>query len=223
MDILTNIQRQLLLQIPQVKDSLQFYLTGGTALAHFYLQHRRSEDLDFFTALPEIIPVFSVNLEKYLKAKGYQLKRHRGADTFIELEVLSGQESVLIHLAQDAAFRFQPTITAAEYPGLNIDNLEDIAANKLLALFGRAMLRDFIDVYFLITQGRFSKKQLIDLAGKKDPGFDLYWMGVALERIHSFDQKSVDMLLLVEKADFRGIRSFYVEWLKEIAGLIKGV
>jgi predicted nucleotidyltransferase component of viral defense system len=25
-----------------------FYLTGGTALAAFYLNHRKSEDLDFF-------------------------------------------------------------------------------------------------------------------------------------------------------------------------------
>ncbi len=26
-----------------------FYLTGGTALAEYYLQHRLSEDLDFFS------------------------------------------------------------------------------------------------------------------------------------------------------------------------------
>ena len=25
-----------------------FYLTGGTALAEYYLHHRKSEDLDFF-------------------------------------------------------------------------------------------------------------------------------------------------------------------------------
>jgi len=33
------------------RSSLQsnFHLTGGTALAAFYLQHRYSEDLDFFT------------------------------------------------------------------------------------------------------------------------------------------------------------------------------
>ena len=28
--------------------SSRFYLTGGTALAEFYLKHRYSEDLDFF-------------------------------------------------------------------------------------------------------------------------------------------------------------------------------
>lgn len=30
------------------KLGLPFYLTGGTALWHFYLNHRYSEDLDFF-------------------------------------------------------------------------------------------------------------------------------------------------------------------------------
>ena len=29
-----------------------FYLTGGTALAEFYLRHRLSEDLDFFSDEP---------------------------------------------------------------------------------------------------------------------------------------------------------------------------
>ena len=32
----------------------------------------------------------------------------------------------------------------------------DIASNKLLALFGRATLRDFVDVYFLTQKKYFS-------------------------------------------------------------------
>lgn len=221
MNILTNIQQNLLREISQVRDSRQFYLTGGTALARFYLGHRCSEDLDFFTGFPDIITPFSVNLEKHLNEKGYRVKRLRGVSSFIELEVISGQEGVLVHLAQDAAFRLQPLKSFEECPGLNIDSLEDIAANKLLALFGRAMLRDFIDVYFLVNKGGFSKKKLTDSAAKKDPGFDLYWLGVALERVRSFDQKAVDMLLLIEKIDFSDIRDFFTGWLKEIAGIIK--
>ena len=27
----------------------KFYFTGGTALSHYYLQHRYSDDLDFFS------------------------------------------------------------------------------------------------------------------------------------------------------------------------------
>ena len=32
-----------------------FFLTGGTALSAFFLEHRYSEDLDFFTAVTAIL------------------------------------------------------------------------------------------------------------------------------------------------------------------------
>ena len=48
--ILTVRQQQLLRLFssnPNIKE--HFYLSGGTALAEYYLHHRYSEDLDFFT------------------------------------------------------------------------------------------------------------------------------------------------------------------------------
>ena len=48
--ILTKNQQLLLNEIGKNKAiSEAFYLGGGTALAEFYLKHRLSEDLDFFT------------------------------------------------------------------------------------------------------------------------------------------------------------------------------
>lgn len=55
MEILTPFQKELLKAIGDSKLADNFYLTGGTALAAFYLQHRYSEDLDFFTADPKMI------------------------------------------------------------------------------------------------------------------------------------------------------------------------
>ena len=47
--ILTERQRQLLNLLSQESYIQQnFYLSGGTALAEYYLHHRLSEDLDFF-------------------------------------------------------------------------------------------------------------------------------------------------------------------------------
>ena len=37
-----------------------FYLTGGTALAEFYLKHRYSEDLDFFSE--QEVDILSLNV-----------------------------------------------------------------------------------------------------------------------------------------------------------------
>src|SRR3989344_1410211 len=48
--ILSDNQRRLLtLLSEEVQICQSFYLSGGTALAEFYLQHRLSEDLDFFS------------------------------------------------------------------------------------------------------------------------------------------------------------------------------
>lgn len=48
--ILTPNQRRILEYAAADPVIVQkFYLTGGTALSEFYLQHRLSEDLDFFT------------------------------------------------------------------------------------------------------------------------------------------------------------------------------
>ncbi len=65
--IITNLQREILLissQIPMIK---MFYLTGGTALANFFLGHRKSYDLDIFTVeTNELVRILQL-LGKFLK------------------------------------------------------------------------------------------------------------------------------------------------------------
>ena len=49
----SEAQREVLVQLvthPVIEGS--FFLTGGTALSVFYLNHRLSDDLDFFTLRP---------------------------------------------------------------------------------------------------------------------------------------------------------------------------
>lgn len=48
MEILTPFQKRILTAIGHSDLAPSFYLTGGTALAVYHLQHRYSEDLDFF-------------------------------------------------------------------------------------------------------------------------------------------------------------------------------
>jgi predicted nucleotidyltransferase component of viral defense system len=58
--ILTNTQKSLLKYLSN-NESLtkDYYLSGGTALSEYYLHHRLSEDLDFFSMhevdLPAIV------------------------------------------------------------------------------------------------------------------------------------------------------------------------
>ena len=139
----------------------------------------------------------------------------------MELIVDRGPETTMIHLAQDSPFRLEKTREFQQYPGLKIDSLPDLAANKLLALFGRATLRDFIDVYSLIKKDKFNPEELMEKAGIKDPGFDLYWLGVAFQRIKTFNDDSLDMLLLTEPIPFHELRLFFNQWGETITEKLK--
>jgi len=48
-EVLTPLQAAFLERFFASQVGQRFFLTGGTALAAFYLHHRRSEDLDLFT------------------------------------------------------------------------------------------------------------------------------------------------------------------------------
>ena len=216
MQVISNLQEALLCQVGKVPGSESFYLTGGTALAHFYLKHRRSNDLDFFTSVEEVIDPFSRRLEEALKSSGIGVERRRGLRSFVELSAARGREGTMIHLAQDAPFRFEPLKRFPEYPDLNVDTLPDIASNKLLALFGRATLRDFIDVYTLVTKGHFAAEALVEMAQKKDPGFDLYWLGVAFERVKTFGGSEPDLLLLEQSIPLERLQVFFGQWREKI-------
>lgn len=59
---------------------------------------------------------------------------------------------------------------------------DDLAADKLLALWGRARPRDFYDVHALLE--RFGAERLMELAGAKDAGFSVVTFLDALNAIN---------------------------------------
>ena len=66
--ILTKEQALFLKLMPETPLAKQFYFSGGTALAYYYLQHRRSEDLDFFCQ-EEFLPQEVTTVLKFLQKK----------------------------------------------------------------------------------------------------------------------------------------------------------
>ncbi|MFH1504813.1 MAG: nucleotidyl transferase AbiEii/AbiGii toxin family protein [Candidatus Omnitrophota bacterium] len=216
MKVINELQKSILTYLEKVSESEHFYLAGGTALAEFYLRHRQSNDLDFFTPEEALIMPFSRQLEKLLRAESMVIDRQRSFQSFVELLVKSGKQSTIIHLAQDSSFRFEELKEFADYPGLKVDSLTDIASNKLLALFSRATLRDFIDIYVIVKKDLFTTEELVKKAKIKDPGFDLYWLAVAFERMKTFKKDAADMLLLIEPVNFEDLNSFFDSWRKTI-------
>ncbi|MFH1565334.1 MAG: nucleotidyl transferase AbiEii/AbiGii toxin family protein [bacterium] len=165
--ILSNNQIKILEAISN-DDAIcrKFYLTGGTALAEYYLQHRLSEDLDFFSEEefdPQAVSVFFVKNKKLLGIKKIDFQQSFNRNLFF------------LHLKNDIIkteftyFPFSRIEKKNKKNRLFIDSLSDIAVNKLFAIYQKPRARDFIDLYLIIKKTGWNVE---DLAKKARVKFD---------------------------------------------------
>ncbi len=180
--ILTPLQKEFIRLFADLPDQNQFYLAGGTALAEYYLGHRLSFDLDFFTGVEGLVLPTSYQIEAVCRRKNLSLKVVRRFSTFVKFLLEQGDESLKIEIALDSPYRFEPPILSSE--GIFVNDYADLRTDKLLAYFGRAEPRDAVDLYFIMQRDPFDL--LLEQAAQKDPGFDLYWFALALNRCENF-------------------------------------
>jgi len=208
MRILTILQEEILKIFAQTQESELFYLTGGTALAGFYLQHRFSKDLDLFTKEEEVIGYIGDRLKANLEVKGIQTRTIRKLKSFYEILAYREEMVVPIHLALDSPFRFEEN--KEEFLGVRIDSLIDIATNKFLSVFSRSEPRDFVDVFFLIKE-KFSLDELIKKSKLKDPGLDEYYLAIAFHRVEEFPEDITKFpVSMVKPLDIREMKDYFI-------------
>ncbi len=139
-----------------------FRLTGGTALSAFYLEHRFSEDLDFFSS--EKVPFYLP--EEFLKSLGF-------VDTITHTKLFDRNifnlklkdETIL-----KTEFTFYPLKNleaSVAIDGLQVDSFLDITVNKLCAISDRLDAKDYVDVYCALTGNGLNLRELFALAEKK--------------------------------------------------------
>ncbi len=182
MSLLTPFQTAFLEEMGRTNLRDSFYLTGGTALAEFYLQHRYSEDLDFFTdtenAVTSALPILQT-IATDLQARLEILRNFR---TFLSFHLHQNQQVIRCDFAFDSPFRLEDKVFNSHY-GIYVDNLKDMACNKLSALYDRNEPKDFVDIYF-ICQEIFPFPELLTLAKQKHIGMDDYWVAVSLSKVN---------------------------------------
>ena len=142
-----------------------FYLTGGTALAGFYLHHRFSEDLDLFSEQEiDILPldVFIKEIGKVLQVKkfDYQSSYNRNL-FFLTLKDASVLKIEFTH------FPFPRIERGPTESGVIIDSILDIAVNKLFTIYQRTNARDYIDLFAICKNKGFTLPDLIKKARLK--------------------------------------------------------
>lgn len=150
---LTRAQQAFLEAFTESELAADYYLSGGTALSAFYLHHRTSEDLDFFTRGP--VDAAAVLRLVNSIAEGSVIPR-RVADRFGFVVPIQG-ERVRVEFVRYDHPAIEPPVP--QPGGLRVDGMRDILANKLSALVERNEPKDFADIYCLVARAGLSLEQ----------------------------------------------------------------
>jgi predicted nucleotidyltransferase component of viral defense system len=174
---------------------LPFYLTGGTALGRFYLNHRLSEDLDFFINADihysnyisqlknKITNQFKVNIQQSLFSDDFTRFFITEDDAWLKIELVN---DVDYYVGKHVAYKYG-----------QIDTPINILSNKLTAIVGRDEPKDIFDIIQLSLNYSFNWPDIFSHA----------------------KQKAVINELDVEQR----LVSFPVEWLENVNWLSKSV
>ena len=207
-EILTIYQQQFL-EFASKQDyiSKNFYLTGGTALAAFYLRHRLSEDLDFFSEKEE------VNLRVLTRILGKFEKQIKAAK--VEQRSTFGIHNFFFHFPDEEVlkvdFSYYPFLRierGTKFKSIIIDSAYDIAVNKVHTIAMQPRARDYIDIYILIKERDYSFKDLLMKAKAKfDWHIDSAQLGTQLLKA----QDVKDFPRMVKKINHQEWQEFFVK------------
>lgn len=198
----------------EVAASYGFALAGGYAVqAHGFLD-RPSADVDLFAEASAQFD-FSGAVDAVIAAyqrDGLDARAEARSSSFARLSVSTTEAQARVELGVD--WRMNEPIRFAIGPVLHPD---DAVANKVCALFGRAEIRDYVDVAAILASGRYSEDDLIRLASEHDPGFDLAWFTEALKAVDRIPDAGFAEYGL-DPVGASALRSRMHVWAKKISG-----
>ncbi len=201
-ECLTPQARKTLQALKGIVRTHQFVLAGGTAAA-LHLGHRTSVDFDFFTERPFSTEQVLQKMKR-LGLKPDILQEEKGTLTV----TAGGVKISFFHYPYP--FR-EP---AADFSGVRVAGLIDIASMKILAINQRGAKRDFVDLYFILLDVPFAKiaENLISRfgAGRVNPVV----IGKALVYFHDAETDP-DPEYLGRKKDWKAVKKFFADHVQQ--------
>ena len=171
-------------------------LEGGTALAAYYLGHRESEDLDFFSDYGFDQRAFGDAVAAEGATEGLRFTPTGAANpTFARFLVHDEQNPadppLKVDLGGQSPFHLAPLEETTEE--IRVASYRDLTAGKLHAICDRFEARDYIDLHVILTCGvsdstrleqiiRVRTRSLIRDVMEIDPGLDPRIVGDAVLR-----------------------------------------
>jgi hypothetical protein len=144
---------------------VEFYLTGGTALSRAYLNHRYSDDLDFFVNNADNFKAQASMVIKALKESGISFETAVADEGYARIFVFQGEHALKLDFVNDVSFRSG----TPEHTKLfeRTDNLYNILSNKITAL-GRYSPKDVVDMVYICEILSFNWESILNDAAEKD-------------------------------------------------------
>ncbi|MFA6282262.1 MAG: nucleotidyl transferase AbiEii/AbiGii toxin family protein [Candidatus Omnitrophota bacterium] len=156
-----------------------FAIAGGTALELYYLQHRFSVDLDFFSpqyTLKEINKLVNA-FKKYSKAIKFEsefMANDHARVRFYVVPVKGSDRPLKIDFVEDVVFE-KPVVK--RFNKVPVYSAETIYLQKIMAIAGTQFMED--DIGRLHSQGRKKARDI----------FDLYMLSKKICELHIFLRK----------------------------------
>lgn len=204
--MLSRLQELILRLVSALPEARGFALAGGAAIISRGIVDRTTADLDLFGATGPDVQQLADALTTVLRSEGLVVVPIIDQPGFVRLAVDRGPESTTIDLGTDA--RVHPAEDTVRGQVLSVDEL---AADKLLAVFGRAQARDFIDAMALAERVG-GLDEMCRLAAQKDGGFN---KAVLVEMVESFDRLPADEFELSEQG-YAELRQAVQAWLAQL-------
>ncbi len=183
-------------------------------MAEYYLHHRLSEDLDFFseTEIDKIwLNALAKEMSRIVKAekKDIQESFHRNLIFFtLDKKIIKTEFTY---------FPFPQIEKCRVISGISVDSLMDIAVNKFFTIYQKPSARHFIDLYLVLMKEKIHWKELQKLARIKfDTHIDLIQLGSQLVKAETI----MDLPRMIMKLPEKTWRSYFITKAKELKSKI---
>ena len=176
MDLKVRAAQEQVLRV-FAKEAKSFALAGGTALELYYLHHRFSADLDFFSPkydtqeITNLVSAFKKYVNKKIQLESEFIAASHAKVRFYTFPIKGSERLLKIDFVEDTVIK-NPKIRKVK--GARVYSIENLYLHKITAIAGLQPQVD--EIGRQITEGR---KQARDV-------FDVYMLSKKIQPLHIF-------------------------------------
>jgi hypothetical protein len=144
---------------------VNFYLTGGTALSRIFLNHRYSDDLDFFLNNSDTFKQEVELVLKFFSEFNVPFDVSTADASYARIFIKENDDILKIDFVNDESYHVGSLISTVLYR--NTDNIDNILSNKVSDV-SRYAAKDMVDLIYISLIHHFNWPDVFEEASKKD-------------------------------------------------------